>query len=911
MKSMSYTHLTPNLNAGGEVKEDKGLIKDHFTLSNPTSTFTIANKTTHVLVNGTTQITLENCGESIKAKQTSAGTAALNLIRGSYTLVAVLMSGFLFVFCCQFIGFLFMGLAIQSGTTSKQEAFRFFTVTGTFFSIPTVVIGLAGTMNLASSFVLDTWRGHCFTKSIISVQSVLTDWITFFVFFLIPITVGTVSLYAKSDIWWEITSMTWFFCVFAYYLLFAGAVTYYEVKGAYEMVRYSEKNNEYYQEKSLSSTEEFFDVIKRVVLLRQVDIFAGVMSISCYDHSDAIQHSCYINDPERKRHVGFLSKIKLMLQKVELYEPIDPPERIFDIDEVRERYPIVTNYTWGLEQIYLRNRKDHFIAIVRGKNRITHSQAQSSFVCAILGQTLTLLSIISFMVWLESSSYFIVLVIILFTIFTWNRFGTSYGLRELYGEISLNAPRSTDETDLMFYVNEQYRITKPTPKFCWFLLCVEIALFVIYPIISLFVSRNFNVGLVFLVIAIPTAARRYISAPVCFRAHGSIDGIEKNNKQIGKDEEWREKHRLSNIVCDISQGRNNNFWIGVFAVVLLLCCFLFMAAISLGINDGATEGLKMIDDFVYEGNSHFPYPTCSFDKGIKTSSLEKIMLADFTFLSTLAYLDPNITQNSLDKWFGKNEAEDKVDIVKDFQSDYKKEENSAVSYKLIAFPSQGIDVVTIRGTANAWDALSDFQLWSGAAGAQIIRSILPLGEIWNPILRHLVEVVSVIESKSLKDVSFYRETTKFVEMLKKENFNVTLTGHSLGGGLAMITGTQTKCPALAVSGPNTVISRDTFYPPLDKADIDQYTFNVIPDRDPVAMVDDPGQNHQRISCTAPANNPLECHGSYRSLCEILYTCGTQTGTQKRPALCICHNKYNYPKPTPTGNRTYEEACPKE
>ena len=58
---------------------------------------------------------------------------------------------------------------------------------------------------------------------------------------------------------------------------------------------------------------------------------------------------------------------------------------------------------------------------------------------------------------------------------------------------------------------------------------------------------------------------------------------------------------------------------------------------------------------------------------------------------------------------------------------------------------------------------------------------------------------------------------------------------SLGGGLAMITGAQTQRPAVALSGPNNVLSRKSFSPSLSKEDLDRLTFNIIPDRDPVAM----------------------------------------------------------------------------
>lgn len=40
--------------------------------------------------------------------------------------------------------------------------------------------------------------------------------------------------------------------------------------------------------------------------------------------------------------------------------------------------------------------------------------------------------------------------------------------------------------------------------------------------------------------------------------------------------------------------------------------------------------------------------------------------------------------------------------------------------------------MSIRGTQNAWDMLTDAQLWSAAAMMQMHRELLPLGTIWTP-----------------------------------------------------------------------------------------------------------------------------------------------------------------------------------
>jgi len=120
----------------------------------------------------------------------------------------------------------------------------------------------------------------------------------------------------------------------------------------------------------------------------------------------------------------------------------------------------------------------------------------------------------------------------------------------------------------------------------------------------------------------------------------------------------------------------------------------------------------------------------------------------------------------------------------------------------------------------------------------------------------------------------------------------------------MITGAQTKTPAIGLSGPNTIITRMTLHPPVSVENLNKYTFNIVPDRDVVPMIDDLATNVQRIRCLAASNNFIDCHTSVRSVCEIQYTCGSGP----RPTICDCAMYYGYPEPEPTGDRTFAEAC---
>jgi lipase ATG15 len=82
--------------------------------------------------------------------------------------------------------------------------------------------------------------------------------------------------------------------------------------------------------------------------------------------------------------------------------------------------------------------------------------------------------------------------------------------------------------------------------------------------------------------------------------------------------------------------------------------------------------------------------------------------------------------------------------------------------------------------------------------------------------------------------------------------------------------------------------------------------NIIPERDIVPMIDDPAQNFQEIRCLAEHQDIIGCHNSDRSLCEILFTCGSNN----RPIPCGCVTVFGYPEPIPKEgtNVTFLEAC---
>ena len=270
-----------------------------------------------------------------------------------------------------------------------------------------------------------------------------------------------------------------------------------------------------------------------------------------------------------------------------------------------------------------------------------------------------------------------------------------------------------------------------------------------------------------------------------------------------------------------------------------------MVALFQGTSEGdPKEKFTYTDKFFYSGSDTLEYTSCQLGGEIHPPDGTKASLADFAFLSKAAYWTDNEAEIATKAWFRNANNMVEGSTTAAFKKNYEDANGtSPVEYKFFGFPDafdgKGVGVVSIRGTTgNGFDALSDAHLWSAAALAQWIRAIMPLGSFFTPVLQYLVEVVSSIESNHLAEIAYYRQTSAFVDHVdnqgndsERKYEHIMITGHSLGGGLAMISGAQQKVPAVALSGPNAVISRRTFRPSISKSDLEKYTFNIVPDRD--------------------------------------------------------------------------------
>lgn len=101
-----------------------------------------------------------------------------------------------------------------------------------------------------------------------------------------------------------------------------------------------------------------------------------------------------------------------------------------------------------------------------------------------------------------------------------------------------------------------------------------------------------------------------------------------------------------------------------------------------------------------------------------------------------------------------------------------------------------------------------------------------------------------------------------------------------------------------------MLTRKAFDPPISEDDLNTYSFNIIPDRDIVPKVGGVAHLFELVDCRAPDQDLFGCHSSFRTLCELLYKCGSGD----RPTLCECATEFGYPEPISTTGQSFAEAC---
>ncbi|EKE38872.1 hypothetical protein ENU1_149440 [Entamoeba nuttalli P19] len=194
----------------------------------------------------------------------------------------------------------------------------------------------------------------------------------------------------------------------------------------------------------------------------------------------------------------------------------------------------------------------------------------------------------------------------------------------------------------------------------------------------------------------------------------------------------------------------------------------------------------------------------------------------------------------------------------------------------------GVKVIAFRGTNSVSDIIGDIQLFTESVIPQISVIITQL--FTKQSMTKLSNFLSFFGSKALPNNPFYLVTIakKIVERHQKmePKIPIILTGHSLGGGVANIVGSNMSLLSFGISPPGIYLGRKGLE--LKQKNINLYTRAIIPDRDIIALLGINGGSQITLPCYEHFWN---CHGIDTSLCSIGAMC------REKELLPLCLPKW--------------------
>ncbi|TDH68195.1 hypothetical protein CCR75_003233 [Bremia lactucae] len=269
------------------------------------------------------------------------------------------------------------------------------------------------------------------------------------------------------------------------------------------------------------------------------------------------------------------------------------------------------------------------------------------------------------------------------------------------------------------------------------------------------------------------------------------------------------------------------------------------------------------------------YASCS-------NSWNGLNLIDLAFFAEAAYFNPlsNDTAKFISTIF-----HDELGEVQIFLPALNTKTGSKLDFFEAYIPKLNTSVISVRGT-DIWrftDFVEDVKMFIEPVVFSILSSIFPTIRIWPDVtFSTLIELYSeMIGLFGLQhEFWYYHELLDYVT--SRTNRKVVLTGHSMGGGIARLVGSIVGATSVTFSPPGFVQSYSKLVHHIggksmkvDRASLHHRNFAVVPEYDPVTMIDAQAGMTQKISCDTPhLSMQLSCHMLEGTICNLIEHCGS-------------------------------------
>lgn len=288
-----------------------------------------------------------------------------------------------------------------------------------------------------------------------------------------------------------------------------------------ELIRYHKKlrddNDSEYSEHSLTT-------FRRAVQLRLKQSLSGyqIVSYTATGSDKSPDETDFGETLDKDSFETYISPLSWLTKQPFMglfYDVLEKPVRQFNVDDVLEFTPFVTNNSWGLESIYCRRKNTRFIAIIDGVSALTKEQVRSSLACYVFGFVITLFAIVGFLSWMGASGQAILVVVILYLLSVYGSTKRRLGVNSVYKNLQTREDGSERDinkqmqSDALYQVQETYRITEPRKEMCWIVFVLSLVVFQLIPLLALLSAGNSRVAIVFFFMSLVSILRSVCNAP--------------------------------------------------------------------------------------------------------------------------------------------------------------------------------------------------------------------------------------------------------------------------------------------------------------------------------------------------------------------------------------------------------------